>query len=487
MSEEIERFIAAGAGVGTACERVVDTSIARVFLFKDKALKLKKPADFGFLDFSSLEKRRWALERELAFNRATAPDLYRSVTPVVRRPDGRLALGGEGEPLEWVLEMRRFPDGAVLADQPERIDGALAESLGRTVARFHLAAPVVDGGGKRLDYVLGSNEQLLRQQAHRLGGREVLEPVLAATRDAYEGLSSLLARRAAAGLVRRCHGDLHLGNIFLEEGRPVLFDCIEFNDRLSQIDVLYDFAFLLMDLGFRGAVGGANRALNGWLDEASRGFDEHGLWDGLALLPLFQSVRAAVRTHVTLHQGQDDVARAYLAAARSHLEPEAPQLLAVGGRSGSGKSTFARAAAPALGASPGAVVLRSDEIRKRLWGRAPTEALPKAAYTPEEGERVYGAMFSAAATCLRAGASVVLDAAFLKPQERDTAERLAAEAGVHFEGVWMEAPPETLAARVAGRKGDASDADVEVLRAQLALDLGDIRWRRAHDAAASGR
>jgi aminoglycoside phosphotransferase family enzyme/predicted kinase len=482
VSEAVEAFLAAGAGAGEACERVVDTSLARVFLFRDWVLKLKKPVDFGFVDFTTLEKRRWALERELAFNRETAPDYYRAVLPVVRDAGGRLSLGGEGEAVEWVLEMRRFPDGAVLADQPGRIDGGLAERLGREIARFHASARRVTEGGEQIAYVLASNAQLLRAQVHRLGGAEVLEPVLAATEAAYGRAAPLLAERARAGFVRRCHGDLHLGNIFLDRGEPVLFDCIEFNDVLSEIDVLYDLAFLLMDLGFRGAIAAANRALNGWLDEAARGLGEAGLWEGLRLLPLFQAVRAAVRVHVTLHQGQDALARDYLAAAAAHLAPTRSGLTAVGGLSGSGKSTYARRIAPGLGAAPGAVVLRSDEIRKRLWGSGPLERLPKAAYAPEEGERVYAAMLSAARRCLDAGRWVILDAAFLRPPERAAAERLAEAAGVPFDGIWMGGDPDALRARVAARTGDASDADLAVLERQLAFAVGAIGWRPPDDA-----
>jgi predicted kinase len=264
----------------------------------------------------------------------------------------------------------------------------------------------------------------------------------------------------------------------VEHGRPVLFDCVEFSDRLSLIDVLYDLGFLLMDLDFTGARGAANRALNGWLDEAARGLPAEGFWEGLAALPLFQSVRAAVRAHVTVNQDDAELARRYLAAAQGHLAPEPPRLVAVGGYSGSGKTTVARTRAPGIGPAPGAVVLRSDEIRKRLWGRAPLERLPPEAYAPGQSERVYAAMIDAARKTLAAGFAVVLDAAFLRRQERDAAGRLARETGVAFEGVWLEADPDVLRARVAARTGDASDADVAVLERQLAFDVGEIGWRR---------
>jgi hypothetical protein len=194
-------------------------------------------------------------------------------------------------------------------------------------------------------------------------------------------------------------------------------------------------------------------------------------------------VRAAVRTHVLAHSGDLAGARAYLAAALAHLAPAPPVLAAVGGLSGSGKSTFARAVAPALGASPGAVVLRTDEIRKRLLGVAATEPVGREAYTPAFYAQVYESLFAEAGRMLRAGRAVVLDATFTDPALRARAEALAAACAVPFAGAWLEAPLPVLEARVAGRTGDASDANLEVLHGQLAgLDRDAVAWRSV-DAA----
>lgn len=454
-------------------DRVIDTPAARVALVGDRAFKVKRAVDFGFLDFSTAERRRWALERELAFNREGAPDLYRSVHTVHRSPEGALTFGGSGEPVEAVLEMRRFSDDAVLAARPDRLDGELAEALGRAVARAHATAAADDGAGgpEALGYTVGSNAGHLRTHAGVLGA-EAVERVVAATDAAFARLRPVLEARRAAGLGRRCHGDLHLGNIVVEDGRPALFDCIEFNDTLSRIDVLYDLAFLLMDLEHRGRGDAAARVLSAWLDEAQR--SEPEALTGFEVLPLFMSVRAAVRTHVAAAGGDLEAARAYLAAAEAHLAPPAPRLLAVGGLSGSGKSTYARAAAPSLG--PAAAIVRSDEVRKRLWGAAPIERLPEAAYARGESGRVYARMLEEASALLAAGRPVVLDAVFLRAEERAAAERLAAERGVAFEGVWLEADAEVLRRRVAARAGDASDATPAVVDAQLALDPGPMTW-----------
>ncbi|HEY3695902.1 AAA family ATPase [Phenylobacterium sp.] len=457
-------------------DRSFETACARIYLAGDTAFKVKRRVELGYLDYSTPELRLWALQRELAFNRAAASDIYRAVRRVTRTPAGGLELDGAGPVVEHVLEMRRFDEDAVLSVQPWALDGDLAEALGRTVAQAHAAAPLRPrgGGGKALKYTIDSNAHLIRELAPRLGGDRV-EALIAATDAEYFRRAALLDARRDQGFARRCHADLHLGNILLEYGRPVLFDCIEFNDVLSEIDVLYDLAFLLMDLDFRRRRDGAARVLSAYLDSAARTFPA-GLWEGLAALPLMLSVRAGVRTHVCAHSGDLAGSGAYLDAALAHLAPPPPSLTAVGGRSGSGKSGFARLIAPGLGASPGAVILRSDEVRKRLAGAGPDAVLPDAAYGPGTDGAVYDALFAEAGRALAAGRAVALDATFLQPELRARAADAARKAGVPFQGVWLQAAPEVLAARVAARRGDASDATLATLKAQLAADPGVIDW-----------
>jgi hypothetical protein len=477
LSEREEAEVA--AWFGAASERVVETVLARVFLTRGAAFKQKRRVNPGYVDFTTAERRLWALERELAFNQAAAPDLYRGLRRVTRKADGGLELDGAGETVDVVLEMRRFADEAVLAAHPEHIDGDLAEALGRAIAGFHAHAPVRERNG--MSFTVPSNAKLIEELALKLGKAEAAQ-LVGATNAEWRRQQPLLQSRVAEGFARRCHGDLHLGNILVEAGRPVLFDCIEFHDELSDIDVLYDVAFLLMDLDFRGRRDAAVRVLSAYLDEAARSFPET-IWAGLAALPLMLSVRAAVRTHVQAHQGDLEGAKAYLQAALDHLSPAPPVLAAVGGLSGSGKSTFARRIAPGLGPSPGAVVLRTDEIRKRLTGAGPRERLDREVYTPEFYARVYDTLFAEAGAMLRAGRAVVLDATFTDPRLRARAERLADEVGVPFEGVWLDAPAQVLEARVAARTGDASDANIDVLHDQMArLDRAALTWRPA-DAA----
>ena len=338
-------------------------------------------------------------------------------------------------------------------------------------------------------FTVGSNAHLLRDLTDRLDHHRV-ELLVSMTAEALAAQQKLLKSRAASGFARRCHGDLHLANILVEDGKPILFDCIEFNDVLSDLDVLYDLAFLLMDLDFRGRREAAVRVQSAYLDEAARTVSQ-GLWEGLTLLPLMLSVRAGVRAHVSAHSGDLDLSRAYVDAAITHLSPGPPVLAAVGGLSGSGKSTIARAIAPGLGPAPGAVVLRTDEIRKRLANVSPTTRLPDSAYAGDLYGRSYDALIEEARAILKAGRGVVLDATFIDGGLRGRAEQLARDCGVPFHGIWLEAPLATLKARVAGRTGDASDATVATLDDQRARLTAEATWTRLDtsgsvEAAAKG-
>jgi aminoglycoside phosphotransferase family enzyme/predicted kinase len=457
-------------------DRALETACARIFLAGEAAWKVKRTRDLGYVDFTTLERRKWALDRELEFNRAAAPDIYRRVRAITREAGGELVWDGAGEVVEYALEMRRFDDSQVLSAQPGLLTGEMAETLGRAIARFHAEAPLrPQGGWSALSFTVGSNAHLLGDLKGQLE-RHRVELLVARTFEELARRKPLLEARRDAGFSRRCHGDLHLANILVEDGAPVLFDCIEFNDLLSDLDVQYDLAFLLMDLDFRGRRDAAVRALSAYLDEAARSFPG-SLWDGLAALPLMLSVRAGVRAHVAAHAGDLDQSAAYVEAAIAHLSPAPPVLAAVGGFSGSGKSSFARAAAADLGPSPGAVVLRTDEIRKRLTGAGPVDRLDRSVYTPQFYAKVYDTLFETARACLAAGRGVVLDATFTQADLRTRAAALAVELGVPFHAAWLTAPQEVLEARVAARVGDASDADIAVLRDQIARHGGDaVEW-----------
>jgi predicted kinase len=309
---------------------------------------------------------------------------------------------------------------------------------------------------------------------------DAVEDLAKASFAALERFAPRLEERRKAGFVRQCHGDLHLGNICLWQGRPTLFDAIEFSEDIACIDVIYDLAFLLMDLDHRGARQQANWVLNHYLDLTAD-------FAGVAPMPLYLSCRAGVRAHVCAtmaagatgeaREGLAADARSYLAAARNYLNPPSPRLLAVGGLSGSGKSRMGRELAPYL-AVPGAAVVRSDSLRKHLMGVPIHEKLGPDGYTPEVTERTYQRLYETCAALLADGHSAVADAVFARPEQRDAIERVAREAGLRFDGLWLEAPPELSKQRIMERKANVSDATPQVLERQLDYDLGHIAWTR---------
>jgi aminoglycoside phosphotransferase family enzyme/predicted kinase len=452
------------AFLGRGAERI-ETHISVVFLAGALAYKLKRAVRFSYLDYSTLALREKYCRAELALNRRTAPGIYRAVRAVTREADGTLALDGAGPAVEWVVEMRRFEQDALFDRMA--LTPALMRELTDEIAVFHAQAERVSGYGGAAalaEVMAGNGANLLAAGLPQ----EAVARLDAAGRARLAAVGAVLDARRDAGKVRRCHGDLHLGNICLWDGKPVLFDCIEFNDAFSCIDVLYDLAFLLMDLRHRGERDFASLVLNRYLDRT-------GEADGLAVLGLFMSVRAAIRAHVLAVQGRAE-AGGYLALAEELLAPRAPCLVAVGGLSGSGKSTLAAALAGALGAR----VIRSDVVRKALAGVAPEVRLPEAAYDAATTARVYAALHEQAREALAAGFPVILDATFLRAEERRAVAELAP--GVPFLGVWLEAPVAVLAARLAARRGDASDADVEILHRQLRAGAGAVDWWRV-DAA----
>jgi aminoglycoside phosphotransferase family enzyme/predicted kinase len=482
---EVIAFLGEGASYGLSGREVerITTHAALVFLVGERAYKMKRAVRYSFLDFTTLERRLRALEAELELNRRTAPMLYRRLVPVTREADGRLALDGAGDAVEWLLEMMRFDQAARLDRLAERgeLSAAIVDDLAAEIADFHdRAARRRDHGGHAgMRTVIEGNALDLASLPDTVLSGARCGQLAARCREELARQRRLLEARRRSGRVRHCHGDLHLGNIVLLEGRPVLFDCLEFDEALASTDTLYDLAFLLMDLDHQDLGPLAQRLLSGYL-EAN--------WDdaGVALLPLFLACRAAIRAKVLglgVAQAQDGAepaiaeARGYLERALAYLAPAPARLVAIGGLSGTGKTTLARRLAPGLGPSPGAVILRSDVVRKRLHGVAPAERLPSEAYRKEASRAVYDALAARAAVLVGAGQAAIVDAAFLDPRERRQIEAVATQAGVPFDGLWLQAPEQVLVARVAGRHGDASDATPEVVRAQLAIDPGPISWR----------
>ena len=470
-------------------ERRVDTHGAVVFLARDRAYKLKRAVKFPYMDFSTVERRAAMCAAEIEINRRLAPEIYLGVAAVRRVPGGTLAMGEVGEAakdaVDWLVVMRRFDEDGLLDRMATRgeLTPELMAALGARVASYHNGLTPIAGFSGADDYrrSVAADLRQLREQGDRLDP-EITESLAVALPAALEPFADLVGRRAAAGAVRRCHGDLHLRNIVLIDGEPIPFDAIEFSERIASIDVLYDLAFALMDLCERDLRRLANRLLNDWLWRIAE-LPQASHEEALALLPHFLSRRAAVRAFVesssaALGGRASGDARAYQRLALGFLQPGPPRLLAIGGLSGSGKTTRALEIAPEIGRSPGAVVVRSDVERKRRAGVVLEDRMPAGSYTSESSATVYAAFLARAERVLRAGHSVVLDAVFAHPDERAAAEALAAKVGVPFEGIWLDVPKEVAQARVAARKADASDATPAVVERQFGYDLGEIRWRR---------
>ncbi|HEY3916480.1 MAG TPA: AAA family ATPase [Stellaceae bacterium] len=472
-------FLARGESYGhrNDAPQRIDTHSSIVFLIGDRVFKIKRAVKFSFLDYSTLANRARFCRAEFELNRRTAPALYRRVRTLTRASDGGLQWDGEGAPVEPVLEMARFDDDALFDRLAEsgRLTPALMVQLADIIAAFHAAAPPMPGFGgcAGIAAVVADNHANLVAGCPPLA-RGAVDALRIASEEALTRHGPVLDVRRAAGNVRRCHGDLHLRNICLFDGAPTLFDCIEFSDDIACIDTLYDFAFLLMDIEHRGLRPVGNVVFNRYVDR----MDESA---GLGALPLLMFVRAAIRAKVAIAALKVDAdaateAKAYLDLATVLLKPASPRLIAVGGLSGSGKSTVAAGLAGDFAPAPGARHIRSDVVRKSLMKVAPEMRLPSAAYTHEATERVYRVAREQATAALAAGYSAIVDATFIDARERAAIAAVAAHAGVPFTGLWLNAPDSILLARVAQRRGDTSDADVAVLTRQLGADIGAMNW-----------
>jgi len=473
-------------GPGVDRVEVIETHASLVFIAGERVFKLKRAVAYPYLDFSTADLRRRACDAELILNRRTAPELYKEVRGLFRGADGAVGFSPNGEALDWVVVMRRF-DQALLFDALAETGGLerhIMDQLADHIAQFHASAEQrFDHGGAAEMAELAEVQYRCLAAPSRAGfSPDRVEGIRKRWQERVAVLAALLDRRRTAGKVRHCHGDLHLRNICLYDGKPTLFDCLEFDEALASIDVLYDLAFLLMDLEHRGLRHFANRVFNRYLDRSEED-------DGLAAMPFFLSLRAAIRAHVTATALEHAAggaggakmacdARRYLALTEGFLQPQPCRLVAIGGLSGTGKSTLAAGLAPEIGLRPGGRVLRSDVTRKLLLGVDPEERLPATAYTRETSARVYDALCRKAAVGLAAGYTVVIDAVALTAEERNSFVEVARAAAVPFLGLWLEARPEAMANRIRGRVRDASDASPEILAEQLRHDTGKIDWIR---------
>ncbi|MCK1678624.1 AAA family ATPase [Bradyrhizobium sp. 147] len=462
--------------------RRIDTHAASVFLDGDRALKIKRAVQFPFLDYSTLDKRKAACEEEIRINRPLAPQIYHRVVAITEEPDGSVQIGGPGRPIEYAVDMSRFDESQTLDHLAKAgpLDDDRASAAADAIVASHAAAGHSDGRAwiSSIPGLIDGNSNGLGKD-NRFDAEEIAQ-LGRASHAMFLRLRTLLEARSHRGFVRRCHGDLHLANIVLIGEQPVLFDAIEFDAQMATVDVLYDLAFTLMDLLHHDQARAANVVLNRYL--AATPNDN---LDALSVLPLFMSIRAAIRAQVALARlkpprsddpGTLDDARRYFGLARMLIHPPAPRLIAVGGLSGTGKTVLARALAPIVAPQPGAIVLRSDIVRKQMFGLKDTQRLPPSAYRPEVTARVYDTLAQYARRVLAQGHSAIIDGVFAAEEERDAIAALARERNVPLNGLFLVADLATRQARIGSRRGDASDATQEVAAQQERYNIGHVGW-----------
>jgi aminoglycoside phosphotransferase family enzyme/predicted kinase len=465
--------------------RLIETHISWVLLTREFAWKIKKPVTFDFLDFSTLERRKHFCEEELRLNRRTAPELYLDVVPICGDATSPV-VGGEGEPIEYAVRMRRFDNDRLLSQMVAdgRLGTSQIDALAEHIATFHASLPGISeelpyGRADRIcDDAIDNFRTIERlgvgdeQQAAEVGHLRAWTQFEAAR------LGDSFARRRDGGFVRECHGDLHLGNIVELDSGPCLFDAIEFNAGFRWNDVISEIAFVVMDLEEHRQPQLARRLLNRYLERT-------GDYEGLAVLRFYLVYRAMVRAKVDAIRLDDPLQPAiqqrslrgefgtYLTVAHHDARLSPPALIIMHGVSGSGKSHVAGQ----IVENSGAIRIRSDVERKRLFGRDETERVfgadAAALYSPRASERTYQRLAELARTIVTSSFPVVVDAAFLARDERDAFRRLAAELQIPFLVVACSAPETLLAERVVARGqagDDASDAGPIVLQQQLLRD-----------------
>lgn len=470
--------------------QLIETHISWVILAGEYAYKLKKPLDLGFLDFSTLEKRRFCCEEEIRLNHRLAPQIYLAAVPVTGTPEHpRIGQAGE-EPektqdtvLEWAVKMRAFPARSTL-DLAGHLGPGQMDAIADRIAAFHAAiaqAPQesIYGTAEHVHQPVQQNFTQIRALDPPQAVLDLLSELEERARAEKARLLSHFARRKTLGFIRECHGDLHLGNIAWVEDSPLIFDGIEFNPDLRFIDVISEVAFLFMDLCHRRENALAWRVLNRYLEQT-------GDYEGLAALGYYLGYRALVRAKVAgirARQSQGDFHEclAYMQLAKILGQPRQPALILMHGVSGSGKTVFSQMLLQGLGA----VRLRSDVERKRLFGLSPladSQVIPGGIYTREAGERTRDHLLELSRLLLGEGFPVIVDATFLARDWRAPFQALARELQVPWCLISPQTPLETLRQRVAQRRHqgrDASEADVAVLEAQLQtqepLDTEEIR------------
>jgi uncharacterized protein len=446
-----------------------ETPLSWVLLAGDYAYKVRKPVTFAFVDFSTLERRRADCFEELRLNRRFAPQLYVDVVSICGSP-GAPAMGGEGQPIEYAVQMRRFAPQEELTALLERGEVTADElsAFGQRLAWIHEDSPVCERSVAAIRAAVDNIHELQKARS----GDDRIGPLAEWTDSEWGRVRTIAERRSVNGRVRECHGDLHAANIVRLDEELTAFDCIEFNADLRCIDVASDVAFLFMDLLARNQPPLAYAFLNAWLEA-------NGDYEAVGLLRFFSVYRALVRAKVATFAHDETLAERYISLAVRQTLPTAPELMITCGLSGSGKTWLS----DQVMTERGAIRIRSDVERKRMAGLRAAQSsrsLPgQGLYSLEFNQRVYAGLLANARSVLESGQSIIVDAAFLKRSERQAFLEMAKELRVRFDILHCLAPQETLRARLHERQHkatDASEADISVMERQL------CQWEAFADA-----
>ncbi|MEL6249586.1 MAG: AAA family ATPase [Cyanobacteria bacterium J06648_16] len=453
---------------------LVQTHASWIFLTGDYAYKIKKPVNFGFLNYSTLARRKHFVEEELRLNRRTAADLYLEAVTLYQSGD-RFSLRGPGQPVEYAVKMRQFPAGNLFSDliKHDRLTPDLMQELAQQVATLHHQAATSDyirsfGTAQQIRRAFDENYAQSQPFIGRGQTAEQLSDTQAYTDRVFASWGNRFQSRIDQHKIRECHGDLHLGNICWWQDRVYLFDCIEFNEAFRFVDTMYDVAFVLMDCEARGRPDLGNLFLNTYLEET-------GDWEGVYLLPLYLSRQAYVRAKVTSFQLDDadtpaaqqqiqNKAQNYYHLAWQYTRSKPGRLILMSGLSGSGKSTVARQLAQQIGA----IHIRSDAVRKHLAGIPLLQRGDACLYTPEMTQRTYHRLLTLGLALAQDGQTVILDAKYDRLAHRQAVLTQAKSAGIPVTIVVCEAPISVLRDRLQQRTGDVADATADLLADQSA-------------------
>ena len=452
---------------------LIETHISLVYLTGKYVYKVKKPLKFDFLDFSTIEKRKAACQKELALNRRYAPSMYLETVAICRNGDSFL-VGGKGDAVEYAVKMRQFDNSKLLSNID--LSAELIEELVEVIVDFHNKADLTPAswGFEKITEFVHDNFDALDSYSPSIVPEKLLSSVKMRTGKCLSDSQELIKERQSE-FVKHLHGDLHLKNICIFENKITMFDGIEFNDEYACSDVWADFAFLLMDLKYRDYRKLAVHARNQYLERT----DDFG---GLALLALYIAYRACVRAKVNClsidkslpEENLVSSAVKHLEIAEGELKATKPMVFAIGGIPGSGKTTIGKALSQELDL----VHVRSDVVRKHLLKIGLLEKASKETYTEEFSKTVYLETLSRAQLALEAGYSVLIDATFCEDSQRKIVEDFADKHGLDFTGLWCDVSVEIAQERISRRTNDASDANIEVLKAFLKKDYGSIDWNK---------